>query len=883
MAAAKKSQPLTLEDLLDAQLKMLKDPALSEGQREQAKKQIEILEGIRTGINIGNIDALKENSDVRTMTRAKGNSTTVTLGDVRDEVRGMRQDLKLVNADGNAPAENRRPLPKLGFGQVIDVPARDITAETADVERTERLQKIGGLLEQKTGLARGGSRNENLNTRNAQAFERFVLETKDRQKLLADADQNQQQIFQRLEDTLIQLKEADTEQSKALIQEMARLKGALKETSDTEARGKIDKTITGAMRSAQQGSTQQHGTLGDAFAALRGKREVLKAGYRRDERTGRVHEVDPETGQIGKMVKARDASMGRLGGAANILGSFAMNKFEQNLESKRDPAWQDFFDNFRQTENARGSAATRLPEVQGQLDAVMGKEPDAQAKPQKLRPELRVIPGGLAGTGARAGAGRMQAQVISITGNVVNIKGGEIRGLEGPDNRFKGAGSRAGVKSKGEEEKKAGAAEEGGGGGLLDAALDIGGSLLGGGKKVLGKAGGMLKGAGSKVLGAGKMLAGGVKGALGTAGGATLATGAAMVAAPFVADYVAGKFGVGKDEKGNDLVIDEKQDDANWERASLWEKIQSAPARGIEKIGGLFGGNIATEARAKRISQETEYLNKKQGTAQPAQPKAEAKPATPMAGKPVDTAKAQAAAKEKYQAAKTEEAKAAEKLAAFEKENQFDYREKPTAEQEFLEVPGTGKFKDPKKQAEYDKLRDTKYKAQEDKQRAGQDYTKAEGVTKTWAFGGGTGKPGEGTMSDAAKIAALKKRGYTDEQLGRDDSLTQNYIGIGGAKYSSTAMGKYEAEIKKELDSPVQGKDVGAKASATVRDEKVGALSANIAAQRDSAQSKPVVINNATPAPAAPPATQTFAPRGSVRGDESALDNFHKSRTQYYW
>jgi hypothetical protein len=249
----------------------------------------------------------------------------------------------------------------------------------------------------------------------------------------------------------------------------------------------------------------------------------------------------------------------------------------------------------------------------------------------------------------------------------------------------------------------------------------------------------------------------------------------------------------------------------------------------------------------------------------------------------VDTAKAQAAAKEQYQAAKTEEAKAAEKLQAFEKENQFDYREKPTATQDFLDMPGTGKFKDPKKQAEYNKLQDAKYKAQEAKDKAGQDYTKAEGVTKTSKFGGGTGKPGEDIMSAGAKIEALKKRGYTDEQLGRDDSLKQNYVGIGGAKYSNRALGMYEQVVAKELEGSPQGKGVGAKAGATTgRDEKVGQLSANIQSQRDADKSKPVVITNNNTAPSTGGQTQTFARRGAVRPDESAMERYANRNAHFF-
>jgi len=109
--------------------------------------------------------------------------------------------------------------------------------------------------------------------------------------------------------------------------------------------------------------------------------------------------------------------------------------------------------------------------------------------------------------------------------------------------------------------------------------------------------------------GIGAKLAGGFKGAM-AGGGATIATGAAMVAAPFAVDAGLGALGLGKKE------IDEKQDKANFQRMSFGEKVESGFARGIEKVGSLFGGNITNEARAKRIQKETEYLNKKTSDSQ---------------------------------------------------------------------------------------------------------------------------------------------------------------------------------------------------------------------------------------------------------------------------
>lgn len=78
-----------------------------------------------------------------------------------------------------------------------------------------------------------------------------------------------------------------------------------------------------------------------------------------------------------------------------------------------------------------------------------------------------------------------------------------------------------------------------------------------------------------------------------------------------------GKLGVGKDKEGKDLEINEAQDEENWKKASTWEKVQSAPARGVEKVASFLGlDNIARQARSDRIQKETEYLKNKEATVQ---------------------------------------------------------------------------------------------------------------------------------------------------------------------------------------------------------------------------------------------------------------------------
>lgn len=132
------------------------------------------------------------------------------------------------------------------------------------------------------------------------------------------------------------------------------------------------------------------------------------------------------------------------------------------------------------------------------------------------------------------------------------------------------------------------------GGGLAAAAVLAARSLRG----VIGGVGGFLKGLGGLI---GRGVVGAVVG--------------------YGVDAIAGAFGVGKN-------LDPKiqsQDDANWERASFGEKLQSMPARGIEKLGRLFFmDNIANQGQAERVKSETEYLSKKYG------PQAAGTSASPM-------------------------------------------------------------------------------------------------------------------------------------------------------------------------------------------------------------------------------------------------------------
>lgn len=96
----------------------------------------------------------------------------------------------------------------------------------------------------------------------------------------------------------------------------------------------------------------------------------------------------------------------------------------------------------------------------------------------------------------------------------------------------------------------------------------------------------------------------------------------AAVAGGAAIDYGAGKLGVGKDAQGKDIAINEKQDDANWNKMSIGQKAISGIGRTIEKAGSLFFlGNMSRQARAERIENETKMLQQRQSNAAAAAPK----------------------------------------------------------------------------------------------------------------------------------------------------------------------------------------------------------------------------------------------------------------------
>ena len=77
------------------------------------------------------------------------------------------------------------------------------------------------------------------------------------------------------------------------------------------------------------------------------------------------------------------------------------------------------------------------------------------------------------------------------------------------------------------------------------------------------------------------------------------------------ADYLGGKAGLGKDADGNDLTVDEKQDDSNWDKMNPAQKGFSGVERGVEKATAFVGlDNLSNQLASERVKGETETAKK---------------------------------------------------------------------------------------------------------------------------------------------------------------------------------------------------------------------------------------------------------------------------------
>ena len=321
------------------------------------------------------------------------------------------------------------------------------------------------------------------------------------------------------------------------------------------------KNIGGKFNPNNRGNT---GNFYDAFSALAGKKTVLKEGFAFDPSLKGSGIRSTRVGSKGQVADAAEAKMGRLGGAASILGNMALEKNEANIESMYSPGLSKFFANFLPPELAR--QPNSQPDT---VNPITGSRANT-------RPKLVGIDGGKGKT-ATALPSTIRANVLNVTATTVNIKGKTGGGSTEQQRTMRG----------GDTIKTAAAAAAGAGGAGAAGAGGGGDGGLG-----LGDLAGLATGAGSMIKGAAKYAL----------------PAAVMYGAGRAVDYGAGALGVGKDEKGNDLQVDTKADDSNWNRMSMLEKAQSGLARGIEKAGDFVAPNMANQARADRVKKESEYF-----------------------------------------------------------------------------------------------------------------------------------------------------------------------------------------------------------------------------------------------------------------------------------
>jgi hypothetical protein len=521
MATAKKSQPLTLEELLDAQYQMLKRSDLDDKQRAQAQEVIQRLEQIRDNLGVSGQQQIKQ--DV---------INQETLEDIRDQAKETTKAVKQLidvtkNADGSAPKPDRKPLLQI-VGGAEQQPQQDQEQGTESSRRTERMpaesqervKKIGETILLKSTMERGVVRGENLSTRGNEDIDKLNAETKGRESKLAG--------------------------------------------------------------------------IWDALDALVGKASVLKEGYKQDD-SGRGSKI---RGPDGRYAKLENSKMGRLAGAATLVGDMAGNRALDYVDKQRDPRWAAGISKFNDPGENKG-VGNRVYE---------GLKAFTTFAPAKTQPKIQLASNATAARMSRAaGASSMG----SIAANVINIKAGKVNltGTTPPapapgSPLYQSSGDRATPKdaAAGAAGATAEAKKEPG---LLDTLMDLLPDFLGGGKGKPGvpgaSGGGILSKAGNFI-----------KGAAGTAASYALPA-AVMYGAGRAIDYGAGALGVGKDEKGNDLQIDQKADDANWKRMNWWQTGVSSVARGIEKVGDVITPNLANQARSDRVKAESEYFAKQDG------------------------------------------------------------------------------------------------------------------------------------------------------------------------------------------------------------------------------------------------------------------------------
>lgn len=386
-----KSKGISLEELMQAQERMMGTGNLSEKQLEIAKEQLSKLDTIAKAAVINDVELAKENLDIRKITARKSVAGSVGLVDVKNEINNLSKTIK-------------QGLPKLlqekDRGGKKNVEEKSLT----EAERNQRLTKLAEVIGEKVKLQKGGSLNETLTAKNRGTFDQFIKETEQRDTLLADANEDQREIFKQIEDTLIQLQEAGSEDSKGLRKELERLHGAMQATEDTGAKKSLTDLAGRTSENAAAGVRGNQGNIGDALKALLGRREVLKSGMSRTAAGDIVNDK-------GEKVDAKAAVMGRAAGAGSILKNMMLERFERGFEDKRGGRVGALFDTFKSSGDQ-----SRANVLEGQQQLLTKNLVNSMESPIK---ETKSSTKNMAAGAAKS----MAANTLNISGKIINLKG----------------------------------------------------------------------------------------------------------------------------------------------------------------------------------------------------------------------------------------------------------------------------------------------------------------------------------------------------------------------------------------------------------------------------------------------------------------------------
>ena len=265
-----------------------------------------------------------------------------------------------------------------------------------------------------------------------------------------------------------------------------------------------------------------------------------------------------------------------------------------------------------------------------------------------------------------------------------------------------------------------------------------------------------------------------------------------------------------------------------------------------------FGGPTGSKNAAKFIEEHT--MSASSGDS------GSSAPATMSTGK----TEAIAQAKSDYQAAATKEADIQSQI------NALGTKDTVVGQDQFFGDDIMG-FSDPEKQAKYESLMKQKYDASDEKRKAARQYADQKDNVQTSRTGGTmAGLDRFDEASDSAdKIEALKARGFTDEQLGRNDNLQSNFVSVNGAKYPMSVIGQYDKVLKQELEGPKISEQ--SQSSQGVRYDKATSDSA-VAASNPANDIKSVIA----------PVIQNSTNPSVSRGGDTITNNFFNNSTSSF-